>query len=101
LKLIVKISFPGKITISNGKETKKWADKNKQGFIRPDDDYFFDMNTVASTTECTGLIPTPPVSEFEAESYTDIYGIPQPSGGKRTEKSVLKRSGTHKIPGAG
>ncbi len=36
-----------------------------------------DMNTVASAGDCTGLIPTPPLSEAEAESYQDIYDIPQ------------------------
>ena len=37
-----------------------------------------DFDTVASASECTGLIPTPPVNEAQAESYTDIYSIPQP-----------------------
>lgn len=41
-----------------------------------------EVDTVASTTECTGLIPTPPVSEDEAESYTKIYSIPKPDKGK-------------------
>ena len=41
-----------------------------------------EADTVASTTECTGLIPTPPVSEDEAESYTKIYSIPKPDKGK-------------------
>ena len=35
-----------------------------------------DMN-VASTTECTGLIQIPPMSEDEAESYCEIYTIPE------------------------
>ena len=38
-----------------------------------------DFDTVASASECTGLIPTPPVNESQAESYTDIYTIPKPS----------------------
>ena len=29
--------------------------------------------------ECTGLIPTPPINEAQAEAYTDIYTIPKPS----------------------
>ena len=28
-----------------------------------------ELDTVASATECTGLIPTPPLSESEAEAY--------------------------------
>ena len=35
-----------------------------------DEDLFYDIDLVASATECTGLIPTPPLSEEEAESYT-------------------------------
>jgi hypothetical protein len=39
------------------------------------DDRFLQSNTVTSTTECTGLIPSLPVNEGEAESYSDLYGI--------------------------
>lgn len=60
-------------------------DKNKtenKQLLQPekalDEDLFFDIDQVASATECTGLIPTPPLSEEEAESYTDIYTIPKP-----------------------
>lgn len=44
----------------------------------PSEDKLIDSDNVASATECTGLIPTPPISEEEAESYTEIYNIPQP-----------------------
>lgn len=37
-----------------------------------------DSNMVVSSTECTGLIPTPPLSEDEAESYDELYDIPLP-----------------------
>ena len=32
---------------------------------------------IASITECTGMIPTPPLNEFEAENYGDLYSVPQ------------------------
>lgn len=32
---------------------------------------------VASSTECTGLIQIPPTNEDEAESYSDLYKIPE------------------------
>lgn len=41
-------------------------------------DLILDLDTVASVTECTGLIPTPPANEAEAESYTDLYAVPKP-----------------------
>ena len=34
-------------------------------------------NTVASMTECTGLMQTPPENMAEAESYADIYTVPK------------------------
>lgn len=54
------------------------------------EDFYFDLDDVASMTECTGLIPTPPESEAEAESYTDLYPIPRPQKeavSKKTKKS--------------
>lgn len=32
---------------------------------------------VASTTECTGLIQIPPTNEDEADSYQEIYRMPE------------------------
>lgn len=57
--------------------------KNKQMAPTDDDEeYVYScVDTVASNTECTGLIQTPPASESEAESYTDLYTIPKPTKG--------------------
>ena len=41
------------------------------------DDVMNKIDSVASATECTGLMPTPPENEEEAESYNDIYVIPK------------------------
>ena len=54
---------------------KKSIPKDKQA-LQPNDNLFLD--DVVSTTECTGLIPTPPQNEAEAESYTDLYAVPKP-----------------------
>ncbi|MDD4334540.1 MAG: hypothetical protein PHY77_02925 [Desulfotomaculaceae bacterium] len=54
-------------------------EKNKK--TRPKksaNDKSFDPNIVVSSTECTGLIPNPPLSEDQAESYAEIYDIPHP-----------------------
>ena len=42
-----------------------------------DYDVLSDRNSVASATECTGLMYAPPEDEYEAESYNDIYVIPK------------------------
>lgn len=34
------------------------------------------LNPVASSTECTGLMPTPATEPSELDSYSDIYDIP-------------------------
>ncbi len=49
------------------------------------------LDTVASATECTGLIPTPPISDNEAESYTDIYAIPKPENSCDNNLQQLKK----------
>lgn len=38
----------------------------------PDDDT---MNVV-SGAECTGMVPTPPLSDAEADAYREIYDVP-------------------------
>ncbi len=42
-----------------------------------DYDMLSDRNSVASATECTGLMYAPPEDEYEAESYNEIYVIPK------------------------
>ncbi len=46
-----------------------------------ENDQIFDryncMNSVQSSTEMTGLTPTPPMSEDEEESYSEIQSIPK------------------------
>ncbi|MGI5966328.1 MULTISPECIES: hypothetical protein [Anaerotruncus] len=39
-------------------------------------DLFDDLFSVASATECTGLIPAAPADEPEVDSYSEIYDIP-------------------------
>lgn len=42
-----------------------------------DDDDLYDENfAVASTMECTGLIPAAPASVQDVDSYNEIYDIP-------------------------
>ena len=52
----------------------------KDPYNRPidqDDDKLFDEQfSVASSTDCTGLIPAAPANEAEAESYGELYDIP-------------------------
>lgn len=56
----------------------KEKDKQLLPIRMPSESDLCDTDNVASATECTGLIPTPPITKEEAESYTEIYSIPQP-----------------------
>lgn len=52
-----------------------------------DSDLFLDIDNVSSATECTGLMPTPPQDQAEADFYTDLYPIPTPNVTKKSKKS--------------
>lgn len=43
-----------------------------------DDVSFMNEQSVASAMECTGLVPSLPATEDEAESYSNIYSVPAP-----------------------
>jgi phosphoserine aminotransferase len=62
------------------KDADKSKPENKQMAPKDDDDeYIYSCtNSVVSGTECTGLIPTPPETDSEADSYSDLYTIPKP-----------------------
>jgi len=32
---------------------------------------------IASSTECTGMIPTPPLTDEEVDNYNDIFSVTQ------------------------
>ena len=69
-------------------------DRDKQGLPKRQEELFFeDTNVVASATDCTGLMPTPPINEAEAESYTDLYAIPQV--GNVVDNGLQRESGIH------
>lgn len=47
----------------------------------PSDDSFGELPddetmNVVSGTECTGMVPTPPLSDGEADAYREIYDVP-------------------------
>lgn len=48
----------------------------------------FDLANAISTTDCTGLIPTPPLNEEELESYMDIYDFQPPNLTQNFDKST-------------
>lgn len=57
--------------------------KNKrQANEEPEDntyDFYQGLN-IESQTECTGMIPTPPIDDVQLDGYHDIYSVPQQCG---------------------
>ena len=41
-----------------------------------DEDYYSSLD-IASYTEMTGAVPTPPLNDAQAENYSDIVSVPQ------------------------
>lgn len=60
-------------------EQYKENKRNDEPRLKLEDDVsFMNEQSVASATECTGLTPSLPVTEDEAESYSNIYPVPAP-----------------------
>lgn len=47
----------------------------------------FELSNACSTTDCTGLIQTPPLTEGELESYMDVYDFQPPNVTEKDDKS--------------
>ena len=54
--------------------------KSKRSYPPYDDAKFYDIAQVASSNDCTGLEPTPPISESDAESYSTLLNVPHSKG---------------------
>lgn len=65
-------------------------------------DFYAGLN-LESQTECTGMIPTPPVDDVQQDGYHDIYSVPQQcaSGAKRAENAAdQKKKSSRPRPGS-
>ena len=62
------------------------------------DDYLYDdLFSVASSMECTGLIPAAPDSVSEVDSYSEIYDIPLTKNSVTPDHQIQS---SRKAPGA-
>ncbi len=70
------------------------AENRRALYDDQDDDIyeqFYDLKSVASTTELTGLTPSLPVSRNEIGAYEQIYGVPVPEGIENNSKRERKK----------
>lgn len=63
--------------------------KNKKSYSY---DILDKINSVASATECTGLMSIPPQNEQEAKNYSDIYVVPEVVNNTKRLKGRHKKS---------
>lgn len=62
-----------------------------------DQDTLFDeLFPVASTMECTGLIPAAPTSTAEVDSYSEIYDIPLSKNTDAAQNQIQHEEKTQK-----
>ncbi len=54
---------------------------------------FYNLTSVASTNELTGLTPALPVSEEEVIAYEQLYSMPVPEGIDNNSKKEKKTKG--------
>jgi hypothetical protein len=52
-------------------------------------DFYSGVN-IGSQTECTGMIPTPPLDDAQLDGYHDIYSVPQQKGTGALKKEDAK-----------
>jgi|GEM_PF-7116354 len=70
--------------MNNKKKPNEFLEKSDDSLPETND---LDGKDVVSYTECTGLIQTPPLTNFHSESYADLYKICKNAPLSETEKT--------------
>lgn len=58
-------------------DNKKESIDKKNNELKSSDYDYYDIKNIASVSDYTGTIPTPPLTDEEVEGYSDIYFVPQ------------------------
>jgi hypothetical protein len=66
-------------------EVKNMLTNKENEKIIDDFDY---LSNAASSMDCTGLIPTPPLTDAQLESYNDLYQYQTPTAKKKTSGQI-------------
>ncbi len=51
---------------------------------------FYSGPNIGSQTDCTGMVPTPPLDAAQIDGYHDIYSMPQQKGTGALKKEDAK-----------
>lgn len=65
-------------------------DKKFNEFDFLDDDDYVSLD-ISSANECTGMVPTPPLTEAEVEGYSDVYSVPQKKAAQTDADGIKRR----------
>lgn len=63
---------------------------------KSEEDYlekYYTSPDISSATECTGMVPAPPLTEAEVEGYADVYAAPQKKATQAAADGGKKRRG--------
>lgn len=61
--------------------------KDKYNLSRKDDYKSLD---ITSATECTGMVPTPPLTDAQTEGLSGVYSVPQKKATQANEDKNVK-----------
>lgn len=64
-------------------------EEKRRKFSEESSDPFYDVMKTASTTECTGLVPSGILDESESEAYGELYAIHPPKAPEDGEENFI------------
>jgi len=69
---------------------KRYTEVNKKQENDFEDDGV--IRDIASSTECTGMIPTPPLTDEEVDNYNDIFSVTQQSAHNAKSNIIISQA---------
>jgi hypothetical protein len=76
-------------TIKNERSSSMSKEEKRRKFSEESSDPFYDVMKTASTTECTGLVPSGILDESESEAYGELYSIHPPKAPEDGEEHFI------------
>ena len=77
-------------TIKNERSSSMSKEEKRRKFSEESSDPFYDIMKTASTTECTGLVPSGILDESESEAYGELYAIHPPKAPEDGEEHFIR-----------
>ena len=78
------------ILSKNERSSRMPKEEKRRKFSEESSDPFYDVMKTASTTECTGLVPSGILDESESEAYGELYAIHPPKAPEDGEENFIR-----------